>query len=408
MKTIHTDILIVGGGAAGIAAATALTDSNERCVLIDSHAYLGGTATAVEVGTVCGLYKNGRSVSSEFIVSGFAKDFALNLQQLCGTQPLVNNEGLHFLPYTVEGFKRLGNDLLEKSGCTFFASTILKSVHIFNAEHGEALVEIKGEPCKIEFSAIIDCSGNAVVASFVQHPMIDAGEFQRAAITFTLSNVAASDEATLNFIMIRAIGKAVASGQLPSEFRKTYLVPGSLKNNQVSFKIGIAGAVTHSPKNVAELTKKGREMVQILVSFLSDQVDAFHASALDHIADEIGLRTGYRPVGKYVLTEQDVLSGAKFENSIADCCWPIEEWLEDVKVHMHYLAENDFYQIPEDCLQSSVYPNLFFAGKNISASHRAIGSARVMGICLQTGYAAGKLARAYAGKTKSVLSSQNN
>src|SRR5690606_5812989 len=113
------------------------------------------------------------------------------------------------------------------------------------------------------------------------------------------------------------------------------------------------------------------------------EVAPFAHATLDHIADEIGLRTGFRPVGNYTLTEEDVLGGAKFPDAIADCCWPIEEWLEDIKVHMHYLPEGTSYQIPSGCLESPEHPNLFFAGKNIAASHRAIGSARVMGICLQ-------------------------
>ena len=61
---------------------------------------------------------------------------------------------------------------------------------------------------------------------------------------------------------------------------------------------------------------------------------------------------------------------------------------------MRYFKLDDYYQIPAGCLQSNSIDNLFFAGRNISATDGAIASARVMGICLQSGYAAGCLAAA--------------
>ena len=66
---------------------------------------------------------------------------------------------------------------------------------------------------------------------------------------------------------------------------------------------------------------------------------------------------------------------------------------------MRYFEENNYYQIPADCLISKTLSNLFFAGRIISATDAAIASARVMGICLQTGYAAGKLAVGHCLKT---------
>lgn len=408
MKIIHTHILIVGGGAAGIAAAAATKKSGLQAVLIDSHPYLGGTATAVEVGTICGLYNNGGNQSASFIVSGFARDFAMELQRLSGTHPIVNSEGLHFLPYTVEAFKHLGRQTLEEAECQFLANTRLIKIECNEGIAIRAWAENEEGTLCIEFDSLIDCSGNAVASSLLGHSMIDAGAFQRAAITFTLNDVDVTEESTLNFVLLRAIGRAVNNGQLHSDFRRSYLVPGSLHDGNVSLKLGINAPVTYTEDNILELTTKGRKMIHELVSFLQQEVEPFMHARIDHIADEIGLRTGFRPVGKYTLTEEDVLTGAKFDDSIADCCWPIEEWMEDVKVHMHYLPEDTYYQIPQQCLESKEHSNLFFAGKNISATHRAIGSARVMGICLQTGFAAGKLATAFVTESKRILSSRNS
>jgi hypothetical protein len=72
---------------------------------------------------------------------------------------------------------------------------------------------------------------------------------------------------------------------------------------------------------------------------------------------------------------------------------------------MTFLPENDFYSIPAGCLESGEKENLFFAGKIISAGEKAIASARVIGTCLGTGYAAGVLASFKAkgtGRNKAV------
>jgi hypothetical protein len=93
-----------------------------------------------------------------------------------------------------------------------------------------------------------------------------------------------------------------------------------------------------------------------------------------------------------VLDETDVLKASKFDDAIANSSWPVEEWMLDKRVKMSYLPPGAYYQVPAGCLISNTAGNLFFAGRNISATDAAIASARVMGVCLQTGYAAGVLA----------------
>ncbi|HXD92099.1 MAG TPA: FAD-dependent oxidoreductase, partial [Bacteroidia bacterium] len=113
---------------------------------------------------------------------------------------------------------------------------------------------------------------------------------------------------------------------------------------------------------------------------------------LEMIFPEVGIRIQQRSKGKQVLNEEDILSCHKPKDGIAIGAWPIEEWGADGKLTMEYFKEDDSYMIPAGCLQSNSVINLYFAGKNISATTKAIASARVIGICLQTGYAAGKLA----------------
>src|SRR4051812_17696166 len=113
METIlHTDVVVVGGGSAGIAAAVAAARLGSRVILIERNAYPGGKATAAEVGTICGLYKFNKKEASEFIVKGFAKEFAETLQSRSNTSPLHNADGLHYLPYDIGAFKDVSMKLL--------------------------------------------------------------------------------------------------------------------------------------------------------------------------------------------------------------------------------------------------------------------------------------------------------
>jgi len=100
-------------------------------------------------------------------------------------------------------------------------------------------------------------------------------------------------------------------------------------------------------------------------------------------------------IGRYELTREDVLSGRKFEDAVARGSWPIELWKEGRPgATYEYLEDGQSYDIPLRCLQAQDLGNLFVAGRCLSASHEALGSARVIGTCLATGEAAGRAAAA--------------
>ena len=102
-------------------------------------------------------------------------------------------------------------------------------------------------------------------------------------------------------------------------------------------------------------------------------------------------------VGRYELTRDDVLSGRKFDDAVARASWPIELWQEGhLGATYEYLEDGQTYDIPLRCLQARDVDNLFMAGRCMSATHDALGSARVIGTCLATGEAAGKAAAGVA------------
>lgn len=397
METVqHTDVLVLGGGSAGVAAAVAAARKGLKVVIIERNSFLGGKATAAEVGTICGLYHFSKKEESTYIVSGFAKEFAEKLKAESNATPLHAPEGVHYLPYNIDAFKSLCAELIRVHKIKVQYNAVLKNVTLEQHVIKSVAIIANGTPVTISLNALIDCSGDSIISQAANLPLIKSERYQAAAQVFTMEGVAEQSEFKLGMILMKALRSAIDEELLGDFYDRVYIVQGSLKNNCVSLKVGIPIAVTYAPGNLDELRTVAQSMVINLSQYLISNVDAFKDAYIKHIAPEVGIRIGQRSTGKYILMEEDVLSCKKFEYAIANCSWPIEIWEQNRRVNMRYFKLDDHYQIPADCLQSNSINNLFFAGRNISATDGAIASARVMGICLQTGYASGCLAAATA------------
>jgi hypothetical protein len=398
-KILQTDIVILGGGSAGIAAAVAAARKGLRVSLIERNAYLGGKATAAEVGTICGLYRFSKNETSEYIVNGFAKEFAEKLKTDSQTSPLFSSEGVHYLPYNIEAFKKIALNLINENKITVYFNAVLEHVSVEENKIKSVHIIASGNPVTIQLQALIDCSGDSIISEAAGLPLIKSDNYQAAAQVFTMQGVTETNESKLGMIMMKALRSAIDNNELGDFYDRVYIVQGSLKNNCVNLKIGIPLAVTYAPGNLQELRTVALGFVENLSAFLIKHVHSFKNASLQHIAPEVGIRIGLRSTGKYILQEADVLSCRKFNDGIANASWPIEIWEQNRRAKMKYFNLDDYYQIPAGCLQSNSLNNLFFAGRNISATDGAIASARVMGICLQTGYAAGCIAAAAASGT---------
>ena len=390
----NTDVVILGGGAAGVAAAVAAARKGSKVALIERNAYLGGKATAAEVGTVCGLYKFSKTEISDYIVKGFAKEFADTLQQASGSKPLHSSEALHYLPYDIEAFKRTCLQLLNEHKVDVHFNTVMNDIKMEGDAIKSVIITAGDSSTELCFKSIIDCSGDSIISQLANLPLLRSEQYQAAAQVFTMQGVEETNEARLGMILMKALRSAIDEKKLPDFHDRVYIVQGSLKNNTVSLKVGIPVVVSYESGNMESLKESAHSFVHTLAGFLCNHVPAFKNASIQHIAAEPGIRVGMRTTGHYILTEADVLSCKKFGDAIANGSWPIEEWEQHKRVNMRYFSLDDFYQVPAGCLRSKFIQNLFMAGRNISATNGAIASARVMGTCLQTGYAAGSLAAA--------------
>ncbi|MDF2381405.1 FAD-dependent oxidoreductase [Nostoc ellipsosporum NOK] len=394
MKLLLTDILVLGGGAAGIAAASAAADAGLDVTLVEKNGYAGGKATAAEVGTICGLYRFSFD-DPDYIVKGFAREFAEELRTRSGTKPLSNASGLHYLPYHIDVFKQYSFELLKEKDIRLFFHSHVTAVTVAEKQVTAVFIHTQEEgEIEIRPRMVVDCTGESTVARLADLAVIRSDHYQAAAQVFTLQGIKETHEGKLGLILLKELRLAIQQGKLDHYFDRVYVVQGSLHNGTVSLKIGIPVPVTYCPGNLDALRASAFDFIQRLTTYLKEHAASFKEISIEHIAPEVGIRVGQRTRGRYVLTEEDVLGCKKFPDAIADCGWPIEEWEQDRRVHMRYFEPEEFYQVPARCLRADGIDNLYMGGRNISATDGAIASARVIGICLQTGYAAGRLAAA--------------
>ena len=105
------DVVVVGGGAAGLAAAVGAAGAGARTALVERYGFLGGMATAGMVSTICGLYGNSPAGDPEPLNDGFAEIFARRLQAMPGCDKPIRRGRTHVLPYTPFAFACLADEL---------------------------------------------------------------------------------------------------------------------------------------------------------------------------------------------------------------------------------------------------------------------------------------------------------
>jgi hypothetical protein len=347
------DIAVVGSGAAGIAAAISAGRAGCSTLLLDQKPGAGGTGGFSGLTTLCGLYDD----NGNMLNNGFTKEFAESLWE---TEPFQMGR-VWVLPYRPARFREIAQRML--------AATT--NVHtLWNTESSG--VRVKFDQIEslngIKVAAVIDCTGTAEVARAVGVKCLATDETTQApAIIFPLHKVE------------RDLATPAAAAQVMLPLARAGFPPLSF---QPSLDAGVI---------MVKFAGAARQVPQ-LIQFLRDNVAGFEQCTTPFTEFTQTRRAGRMIVGKYVLTGADVLGGHKFSDAVARCAWPIEQWNPDGKVQLRYLPQHAHYEIPARCLRAASIQNLFMAGKTISADIDAIASARVMGCCLATGAAAGKLA----------------
>jgi hypothetical protein len=393
---IHCDVLVVGGGAAGVAAASAAGRAGARVVLLERYGFLGGLATAAQVGTIGGLYLRD-TVGSEAapVAAGFPQEFASQLERATGSKPIQLPTGLWVLPYSPPAFARVADAIVATSGnINVILHATVAEVRAEGARINQVRALAWNEPLLFAPKAIVDCTGEATSAALAGASVENGATDQAPALVFVLENV---DPGLIQRGLIevrRELRRGVESGALSALCERLSFVPGTGSNGRLALKLSLAAGSADLPlwQQVTAWERQSRALVGQLHRFLITNVAACRNARLDSVAPQLGVRSGWRIQGRARLADEDVLGARKFDSGIARGGWPMERWGASLKPEMTFFAEHDYYDIPLDCLRPVELDNAWVAGRCLSAAAGAMSSARVIGTALATGWAAGTAA----------------
>jgi hypothetical protein len=385
------DVLVAGGGSAGLAAAVAAARLGARTLLVERHGLLGGMASAALVHSICGLYRLSDGTQPPVLANGgFAAEFAQRLLASGGATGPVRMGRVAVLLQRPTAFAELADALVRQE------SDLELRLHteIVAATVDQVTLNCRGKIETVKARAFIDATGDAALAALrgARCDVADGGRLQRPAFICALAGVAAGavdDEARLR--LARRITQAIKTGRLPGGTLGAHF-RASGQEGEAYVTIDLPGGPGFDPLDPACLTRlelEGRELAGRLTQFLRAEVEGFQASYVAAWPARVGVRESRRIVGRYRLEAKDLEKGAQFPDQIAFATWPMELRETAAGPRLRFPSGTQPCGIPLRALQAKDGDALFMAGRCISCSHEAQASIRVIGTCLATGEAAG-------------------
>lgn len=390
MKRIACDVLIAGGGVAGCCAAIAAARSGARTILVERHAYLGGSGYAGMFQHICGLYLNGDAYPDETLNDGLSDEIAGLLRQKVPEKSVQKIGQVYVLPYAPDDLRHVLDALCAaETDLTVLRNTLVSGVDVESWNIRGVTVEGAGGAQTISAATYVDCTGNGDVAAMAgaEYELSPASERQLAGFSIRISGLD-SDDGLLPIKVPYCCSQAVEQGVLPPPMKFTTFSYGDAPD-QGLIKMSLGG------EDTPERDAHALEDAQALFAYLRQALPHFRGAQISCSSLKALEREGRRVIGGYTLTEQDVLSARKFPDAIVRNAWPIELWDRTKGTIYRYLPRGEYYEIPFRCISVKGITNLLTAGRCISVSHAALGSTRVMGTCMALGEQAGRAAAQY-------------
>jgi hypothetical protein len=385
------DVIVVGGGSAGTAAAITAARAGLRTILVEDFPFLGGMSTGGSVGTFCGFYHRERGGDLARIVGGFAVEVMSRLAARGDCYGPVPFKTTGAVPYVPWGLKILYDTMARAEP----RLTVLLHTRFLQALTRDGTIEavtVATRSGRVVLRApyFIDATGDAALALAAGAPVERDETLQYPSMMFYMEHVDLERALPHLFDLNDLIERHVVAADLPR--RSGNVIPTGRPGEVLvaMSRVSIDGRPVDGA-DAAELTlgeMLGREQAERCGVFLREHMPGFEQAFVADAAARLGIRETRRIKGRYALTADDVLGGRRFDDGICRAAWPIELHVAGGLTEWRFLDDGLWYTIPYRCLVPEVVSNLLVAGRCLSASREGFASARVIGPCLAEGQAA--------------------
>lgn len=408
------DVIVVGGGPAGVCAAYAAAREGAKTLVIEQTGALGGMSTMGMVPAWCPF-----SDKEKIIYRGLAQRiFELGKKET----PFVDPDMLDWVPIEPESMKRIYDELLAEVGADVLYGTVLSDADVSEGKIRALIVSNKAGLSAYAAKTYVDCTGDGDLAAFAGAEFHmgrddDPTDTQEATHCFALGGVNMEAYAKLKLNASNKASPIFAIRDDPKYPRlDTHCCDSVNGEGIVGFNAGHLTEVNGTdPLSLSRAYPRGRRLAHEMSRALAEYCpEAFGKCFVAQTAPLMGIRETRRIVGDYTLTVEDYMSRASFPDEIARNSYFLDihrtkKELEELKKKPRETADTDAeygkgesHGIPYRCLTPKGLENLLVAGRIISCDRRILGSVRVMPNCLTTGEAAGLAAATSAREGVSV------
>ncbi|MCK5805491.1 MAG: FAD-dependent oxidoreductase, partial [Lentisphaeria bacterium] len=420
------EVVVAGGGAAGVAAAIAAAANGARTLLVESEGTVGGDAiTGLPILGAC----NSRG---EWVVGGVLRRLLDRCDAFGETiGPVCDWRTVWGVCVDPECFRLALIETLEAAGVELLLHTIVDAVEMTDGRVEAVSVVNRNGHRRIAAQQFIDATGDAHIACLAGAPVEaggERGELQPISLTFRMCNVDfaalvefvqdepgefllgenlvfSSDpvecarrlaDAGYPYAALSAQGKTLGHAiECGAMFPCTaaFMTPTSVRKREVCVNTTrLAGIDAADVPSLSKSVGTLGAQIAMAAAFLARSVPGFEQACVSGIAPRIGIRETRRIVGEGMLTMDDVVEGRKSPHGIAKGAHHVDlhgAGTDQVRIPV---KDGQSYDIPYACLIPQRVRNLLVAGRCLSSTREANGSARVMGTCMATGEAAGSAA----------------